>query len=64
MNARVHPTTGGESTTQSEPRATDCPECGATASVRSEMCDVCYAELDEFRFHPMDASWEFVEPGP
>ena len=54
----------GGSESHDEPRVTDCPECGATSSVQFAVCDVCYAELDEFRFHPMDASWEFVEPGP
>jgi len=63
MNAPVHPATDGGATND-EPRPTDCPECGATASVRADVCDVCYAELDEFRFHPMDASWEFVQQAP
>jgi len=33
--------------------ATNCPECGATESVRRDFCDVCYAELDEAGWPPM-----------
>lgn len=36
--------------------AWDCPECGVTASVRDEVCDVCSAELDEFRLEPWGES--------
>jgi len=43
-------------------RATDCPECGATAAVRWGICEVCYAELDEFPLHPIDSSGDFAEP--
>jgi hypothetical protein len=43
-------------------RATDCPECGSTSAVRWGVCDVCYAEFDEFPLHPMDASGDFAEP--
>ena len=32
-----------------ESAAWDCPECGVTASVHDDFCDVCFAELDEFR---------------
>jgi len=32
----------------------DCPECGVTASVHDDVCDVCFAELDEFRLDPWD----------
>jgi rubrerythrin len=34
--------------------AWDCPECGVTASVQGDVCDVCFAELDEFRLDPWD----------
>jgi hypothetical protein len=34
--------------------AWDCPECGVTASVRDDFCEVCFAELDEFRLEPWD----------
>ena len=43
-------------------RAADCPECGATSSVRWGICEVCYAEFDEFPLRPMDASSDFAEP--
>jgi hypothetical protein len=26
----------------------DCPECGAMASVRDGVCDLCLTDLDEF----------------
>ena len=42
--------------------ATDCPECGARSSVRWGVCEVCYAEFDEFPLQPMDASDDFAEP--
>ena len=36
--------------------AWDCPECGVTASVHDDVCEVCFAELDEFRLDPWDES--------
>ena len=45
--------------------AWDCPECGVKASVRSDFCEVCYAELDEFRLDPLDpAPDDVMEPFP
>ncbi len=41
------------STTPPPARAKDCPECGATESVRRDFCDVCYAELDEASWPPI-----------
>jgi hypothetical protein len=35
-------------------RAWDCPECGVIASVRADVCEVCFAELDEFRLDRFD----------
>ncbi len=42
--------------------AWDCPECGVTASVRDDVCDVCFAELDEFRLEPWDDPREIANP--
>jgi rubrerythrin len=42
--------------------AWDCPECGVTASVRDDVCDVCFAELDEFRLEPWEYPREIVNP--
>ena len=44
--------------------AWDCPECGVTASVRDDVCDVCFAELDEFRLEPWDDPRAVTEPRP
>ncbi len=30
--------------------ATDCPDCGATGSVRAGVCDLCFADLGERRW--------------
>ena len=43
-------------------RATDCPECGATSAVHWGVCEVCYAEFDEFPLQPIDPSGDFAEP--
>jgi len=43
--------------------AWDCPECGVTASVRDDFCDICFAELDEFRLEPWDDPREITKPG-
>jgi rubrerythrin len=40
----------------------DCPECGVTASVHDDVCDVCFAELDEFRLDPWDESPQVTQP--
>jgi rubrerythrin len=42
--------------------AWDCPVCGVTASVRDDFCDVCSAELDEFRLEPWDDPREIRKP--
>jgi len=41
----------------------DCPECGVRASVRDDVCDVCFAELDEFRLEPWDDVRDVTNPG-
>jgi hypothetical protein len=56
------PATAGEDGLWSEGPAKDCPECGVTASVRAEVCDVCFAELDEFILDPIDAPLGLTEP--
>jgi hypothetical protein len=47
-----------------EDQAWDCPECGVKASVRADFCEVCYAELDEFRLDPMDPAADLAEALP
>jgi hypothetical protein len=44
------------------PVAWDCPECGVTASVHDDVCDVCFAELDEFRLDPWDGPPQVTLP--
>jgi len=36
--------------------ATDCSECRSAGSVRWGICEICYAEYDEFPLQPMDSS--------
>jgi rubrerythrin len=40
----------------------DCPACGVTASVHDDVCDVCCAELDEFRLDPWGESPQVTYP--
>jgi hypothetical protein len=47
-----------------EDQAWDCPECGVKASVRADVCEVCSAELDEFRLDPLDPAADVAEPLP
>jgi rubrerythrin len=44
--------------------AWDCPECGVKASVHDDVCDVCLAELDEFRLEPWDDVRDVANPPP
>ena len=47
--------TGGLLSGPDQNAARDCPECGVTGSVRGDVCEVCYAELDEFVLDPLDS---------
>jgi hypothetical protein len=42
----------------------DCPECGVKASVRADVCEICFAELDEFRPDPLDPALDVMESIP
>lgn len=41
--------------------ATDCPECGGRSTVRGGICEICYAEFDEYPLEPIDYSLD-LEP--
>lgn len=48
-----------------ESPAWDCPECSVKASVRADVCEICFAELDEFRLEPQDpAAPDVIGPLP
>ena len=59
MKTDNEPAIDGAGPRPADGSAWDCPECGVPASVRADVCEVCFAELDEFRLDPIETA-----PGP